>query len=208
LPHSETPIDRALGLIDPRPEKRQRCRELLIKEVNAITADPGALPSPKILKAELATAAKSLQSALRAIKKLPRTRQRVLLVPLPPVQGGSSLISLLQASKRTEVRLERFLDQLDYAAAVADKQAKSISVPRTGGRPNYQKQAAAEWALILLAAFSRRRPTLTAGGVFFELANTIYEAATDKRDVDLSRQCRTAYHDPRPQRRTDEQRRN
>ena len=128
-------------------------------------------------------------------------------MPQPPVQGRSPLINLLQTSKRTEVRLESLLDQLDYAAAVADKQSKSISVPRTGGRPNYRKQLAAEFALLLLVAFSRRRATLTAGGVFFELANTMYEAATDKRDVDLSRQCRTAYHDWRLQRRTDEQRR-
>jgi hypothetical protein len=208
LPQSGTPIDRAIGLIDPRRETRQRCRELLVKQVNAIAADPGALPSPKILKAELATAAKSLQSALRAIKKLPRTRQRGLLVPLPAVQVGFSLNNLLRISKRTELRLESLLDQLDYAAIAADRQSKNITVPRTGGRPNYQKQLSAELALMLLAAFSGRRVTLTAGGVFFELANTVYEAATGKREVDLSRQCRTAYHDWRRRHRTDEQRRN
>jgi hypothetical protein len=99
----------------------------------------------------------------------------------------------LYAPKRAELRLEIFLSDLEIAALRAELQSMQLKVPRSGGQPNYRKQNAAEFALVLLMQFGRKQPTLTPSGPFFSLASVLYEAVTGKKDANLERQCRVSH---------------
>jgi hypothetical protein len=112
--------------------------------------------------------AKSLQKALREIKKLPSHR------PLLPEHW------------------ENFLRDIDDAAKYAEGRAGRLVIPK--GSPDYQKQEAVEQAISLLCHFGKR-PTLTEGSDYLQLANTLYEAATGERDVDLYKLCRTVHRE-------------
>jgi hypothetical protein len=85
-----------------------------------------------------------------------------------------------------------FLEALDLASERALLQARKINVPRSGGKPNYFKEQAATYALVLLIQFGQKRPTLTAEGPFYRLAAVLHEIATGKTDVDLAGYCRKA----------------
>jgi hypothetical protein len=191
---NDTPVARALALIDPPADQRQRCCERLSLCVEDIARD--TLPiSAGEERTQLEDAAKALQKALKALKRLPLSRQHRLLPPIK--RAGSSaplrLQDLISDPVSENLRLAIFLNDLENVAIRADLQAVRRKVPRSGGRPNYRKQAAAEYALTLLLQFGRKRPTLTGGGPFFDLASVLYEAATGKPDIDLSRQCRAAH---------------
>lgn len=94
---------------------------------------------------------------------------------------------------------QMFLSKLEYIAINLEQQSQQLKVPRSGGRPDYRKQTAAEFALVI-AHYGRKHPTLTTGGPFLELASILYEAATGKRNVDLDRQCRTVHQQYFPRR--------
>jgi hypothetical protein len=200
---NDTPIGRALALIAPRADQEQRCRELLSQCVGdvASAAPPPALPVRTTTREQLVKTAATLGRAAAAVKKLPHSRQRQLLPPsiqlLPPSikRVGTApprLQDLISDPDSQDLRLSIFLNELEYAAIQADLQVMHLKVRRAGGVPNYRKQAAATWALLLLAHFGQR-PTLTADRPFYTLASVLYEAATGKPDIDISRQCRAVH---------------
>ena len=187
-----TPSERALVLISPPEDRLQECRRLLgdcIKEV--ASEKPPELQ--KKLRAQLALASKHFRAALKATQRLPRSR--LILLPPPFSKPVGSLADLLDATRSKQLTLhrQRFLDELGYVAKNLEQQSERLRVPRSGGHPNYRKQAAAEFAWALLALYGRKRPTLTTGGPYFDLASLLYEAGTGKEAIDLRRQCRAAF---------------
>ena len=87
---------------------------------------------------------------------------------------------------------EDFLKALD---AVADIK-KLPPVPRSGGKRDWRKVFAAEQALMFFLEFGTKPPTLTVGGAYTRFTNIFYEAGTGL-SVDLSAQCRAAFHNER-----------
>jgi hypothetical protein len=163
-----TPIERAMELIAPPADRERQCRRFLSNDIMEI-AEAGP-PTAKKSKEQLTAAAKALRAALEAVKAMPPFRRFLLL-------------ESLQAN---------FLDQLASAASTVALQATRQRVPRDGGRrtdARYRKQEAAWAAWVLLERYGQKRPTLTKDGPFPELASTLYEAATGKRDADLWHQC-------------------
>jgi hypothetical protein len=189
----ETPIDRALALIAPNKDREQKCREVLDFYIKVIAKDPPL--SPKNVRTQLAVVANMLRKALTAINQLPSTMQGNLLPPVHHHSADVSVQDLLQTSKNAELRLMIFLIELKYAATIAEIWSARMNVPRSGGRQDYRKQAAATYAHLLLKQFGRRPPTLTVGGDYFELASVLYEAVTGKDNVILSSQCLTAHRE-------------
>jgi hypothetical protein len=190
-----TPIERAMELIAPPADREQRCRERLSRYVEDIARDTLPICAGEE-RTQLEDAAKALQKALKALKRLPRERQRWLLPPIKRAGPGPlRLQDLISDPISEDLRLAIFLNELEYTAISAELQAMRRKVPRSGGRPDYRKQAAAMYALLLLVQFGRKRPTLTADGCFFNLASVLYEAATGKPDIDLSWHCQQVYRD-------------
>lgn len=191
---SDTPAARALALIAPPGDRQQWCREALGQYTKMI-ADANKPPATRETKAQLSATAKSLRVALETIKKLPRSEQRRLLPDRARSSERiktSSIMDLIADDGLTDLSLELFLNELALAAANAEIRSMRLRVPRSGGRPNYRKQAAAELALLLLVRFDRQ-PTLTPDGPFFNLASVLYEAATGRKDANLERQCRDSH---------------
>jgi hypothetical protein len=193
---SDTPSKRALALISAPEDRLQECQRFLGDCIKEITS--GKPPaSQKKLRAQLPLASKHFWAALKA---LPRSRLRLL----PPsfLKPANSIADLLDATRSKQMTLHRqmFLGKLEYIAINLEQQSQQLKVPRSGGRTDYRKQTAAEFALVLLAHYGRKHPTLTTGGPFLELASILYEAATGKRNVDLDRQCRTVHQQYFPRR--------
>jgi hypothetical protein len=110
----------------------------------------------------------------------------------------ASLISHRDVDRKlAAANLRVFLAELEYAARSTGLQAAQLKVPRSGGRSDYRKRTAAESAWILLA-LARKRPTLTPGGPFFELASLLYEAATGESGADLDKYCRAVHQEYSP----------
>jgi hypothetical protein len=195
---SEIMLKQALDLISPRSDKLDDCRAKITQSIKWIVDDSSG-PSPRQTKTRLTVAAKLFSDTADAFRALPRSRQHWLLLPQtsslpsPPLSVGSLYDLVFHAPQRAKLRVENFLRELEYASMQAKAQSKGIIVPRAGGRPNYRKQAAAWTAHLLMRQFGQKRPTLTVGGPFFHLASVLYEAATGEPDVDLSRQCRSAF---------------
>src|SRR5262245_57944839 len=59
----ESAVDRALALIGPPRAEKRRCREFLERFIKLIAAEADAPPSPRIVRAQLAEAAKALRLA-------------------------------------------------------------------------------------------------------------------------------------------------
>ena len=184
---NDTPVGRALALIAPSADREQQCRQFIVYFIGSIADSKPPVPGTR-KKAQLSAAAAASQRALEAIKKVPELK--CYLFP-----------------KRSELDVTIFLAQLECVALNAKWQSVSLTVPRSGGRPNYRKQAAAGCAFALLLEFNRKRPALTTGGPFFELASVLYEAVTGKPSIDLSSQCRAVHNRYLPRRAAAEQRR-
>lgn len=189
---SDTPSKRALALISPPEDRLQECQRFLgdcIKEI--ARGEPPA--SQKELRAQLALASTHFRAALKAAQRLPRSR--LMLLPPSSLKPARSIADLLDASRSKQLTLhrQRFLDELGYVAKSLEQQSEQLKVPRSGGRPNYRKQAAAVSAWALLKLYGREPPTLTTDGLYFELASILYEAGTGKKDIDLDRECRAAF---------------
>jgi hypothetical protein len=186
---NDGPVTRALALIAPSKDRQQQRREDLLRYIKAIANDPPRVP--RETRARLSLASKSLRTSLAAVRRLPRSQQSRLLPPLS--QSNSLMDLLLHAPRLAELRLEIFLSDLRIAALSAELQSMRLKVPRSGGQPNYRKQSAAEFALLLLIQFGRKQPTLTPSGPFFSLASVLYEAVTGEKDANLERQCRVSH---------------
>jgi hypothetical protein len=79
--------------------------------------------------------------------------------------------------------------ELETLVTAAREAAGNMDVK--GGMPrNYKKLAAAYWAHQLIKHYGSKRPTLTDGGSYYQLASVLYGAATGEHGVDLSRQCK------------------
>jgi hypothetical protein len=85
---------------------------------------------------------------------------------------------------------------LNKLAENLEKRLPHMRVRRTGRNVDPVKKRAAGAAYRLLEKYGTSRPTLTAGGPFFELSNLLYEAATGKR-AELDHQCEIIFRDVR-----------
>ena len=198
----ETPFEQALALISPPEDRLQECGRRLGEYIKDIT-HPEPQVSQKKLRAQLAHASKSFWAALKAASQLPRSRQGSLLPP-PQRDASVSLVSLVSGDnidrKLAAADLRLFLAQLEHAARSTGLQAAQLKVPRSGGRTDYRKRAAAISAWVLLILYGRKRPTLTPRRSFFELASLLYEAATGESGAELDKYCRAVHQEysPRP----------
>jgi len=75
---------------------------------------------------------------------------------------------------------------IDLAESVADR----IVVKKGSRGTDFTKLNAASSAHQLLTKFGQKPPTLTTDGPYYRLASSLYESATGKPCMDLSRQCR------------------
>jgi hypothetical protein len=108
---NDTPVARALTLIAPPADQRQRCRELFSQFVEGVASAAPPPVSPVRTREQLVKAATALEKAAAAVKKLPHSRQRQLL-PLR-LQG------LISDPVSQDLRLGIFLNELELAASSA-----------------------------------------------------------------------------------------
>jgi hypothetical protein len=112
--------------------------------------------SPRATKALLAKVAMALGTARAAINQLPHGIQRDLIPSRNHGPATSTLLlqDLIQAYEIRESSLAAFLNDLDFAAKRAELRSRRLIVPRSGGRPDYCKQSAADSALAQVATRS------------------------------------------------------
>jgi hypothetical protein len=188
---ADSPIERALAVIAPSKNQRDDCREdleLVIPEI----AD--TVPRRSITQSRQLTAvAESFRDTRRAIEKL-SLHDQILLLRKPPFQRFSRPTGPPDNMRKL---LAAFFHELNQLAAWAEEWSKFHKVPPSDRPKDYQRLEAAKVAHWLLFEFSAKRPSLTPGSDFLELASTLYEAATGKVDVDLRHQCRTVIAEQR-----------
>lgn len=134
---------------------------------------------------QFSTLADAVQNMSKAVKRLPLFYQELFLRQPPFQRQRPPGLAHLKSFH------ERFLNELNYAAAWAEEQSEFHKVPQSDRRRDYQKLAAAQGADWFLFEFGKKKPSLSPGSDFLELASTLYEAATEKVSVDLRWQCRT-----------------
>jgi hypothetical protein len=177
-------FSQALKLIGEPPERRHDCRCAVFDAIWEIKTSQ--VSTAKEVKGKLLDIAEFLEKAMRTMEELPES----VRLALPP---RTSLLEIIgrNDSIAADKRAGAFLITLDAAAHTAKRLAAKTRVRRTG-RAELAKQVAAESAWDLLERFGQERPTLTRGGTFPKLADTLYEDATGKAD-DLFEYCRAVY---------------
>lgn len=144
---------------------------------------------PATTSKQYAALAKSLRDLRRAIKNLPLAYQEPL--PHTALFNWPKRPAGIEGLKRY---LNEFYSEFDYMATWADEWSKRFKLSHADRRRDYQKLSAAQDAEQLLLEHGKK-VSLTPGSAFLELANTLYEAATGKVDIDLRWQCRTVIED-------------
>jgi hypothetical protein len=185
---AESPIDRAVALIEPPDGRQDNCRLQISDQVWQIQ---NTVPRRSITDSkQFAAAADSLRKAHKAVKKLSYYYQDRLLHKLPLERTPRP-----RGPEHIKPYFENLFNELSEAAVWLDEQSMLHKVPHSDRRRDYQKLYAAWSADWLLYAFSKKKISLTPDSDFLVLASTIYEAATGNADVDLRWQCRTVVAD-------------
>ena len=136
-------------------------------------------PSPGAMVRDFEQIVDALQKAKRLVSDLPPATKHVLAVMH---DGGSRNDNV------------GFIDELDGLISVAER-ARRIDVPHgskrfDGNRVTARKHGCALHARNVLLDFSRKKPALTKGGSFFELASIFWEIVSGEKVRDLSKYCK------------------
>ncbi len=192
-------INQALEIIKPNAAEKIWCRTNVVWSIRGVI-DAARIISSKEKRDKLADVAQSLRKIRSGIEK----NAPYLLIPLPlspiPMPFPPNALGKWRQEyekrekdlNRRRLLLESFLKELDRSLVRVDQLTKDARPKRSGGRKDNRKRDAAVNAFILLRAFGRKRPTLTVGGEFPRLADTLYKAATGK-NADLYSQCRALF---------------
>jgi hypothetical protein len=163
-------VERALALIEPKPDQREACAEEVCTHVallHMVVTDLANAPQPPAMKAvvhdKIEPVLRKLQAALAK----------------HPTHSHAFAVDLL------------FLAQLDRLIDAAKFVPQALVAPKPSRyKWDDAKGVAAKYADTLLRRFSAQRPTKYPGGAFYALASVLYEGATGERDVDLEKYCR------------------
>jgi hypothetical protein len=174
----------ALELIDPNPNQHNEVLEELAGAIIHVWNIPDRVPGPATDKQELREIASALRRAAAALDH--PFAVSVIVWDL------EEQVRKYVAREPTEDRVRSLRKQLIEIAESAESHSRRTQV-RKGPQQNGKKLWAAFFAYHLLERHGVK-PTLSAEGVFFQLAATLYEGATGIANVDLSRACRLIFH--------------
>jgi hypothetical protein len=174
----------ALELIGPNPNQYNEVLEELADAITQVWNIPDRVPGPATDKRELREIASALRRAAAALDH----SFAVAVI----VWDLEEQVDEYVAREPTEDRVRSLRKQLIEIAESAESHSRRIQV-RKGPQQNGKKLWAAYFAYYLLEHHGAK-PTLSAEGVFFQLAATLYEGATGIANVDLSRACRLIFH--------------
>jgi hypothetical protein len=172
-------VDRCLELIKPAADKEEHCR--LSVYFGIISCAPPLIPNLRYEEGETKKRTKDRARFGKTLRKA-----SAMLVGPGPAQWGLSGDEL---HERVAV-----CRKLDAWAARAEEMVTTCCVPSGAIPIDRAKLTAASNAFRLIKDFSGARPTLTAGGPFYELASTLYEGGTGNVMADLSWYCRKIFH--------------
>jgi hypothetical protein len=161
----ESPIDRALNVIKPPPDRWDACRqeiETFIAMLRDLDAVIKGLWSPAKVKQGFGRVAKAVEKAVYEARKMPAFQLRYL-----------------------EDYVPRWKEDAKYVKSLAE----STKVPPGSRVWDDVKASCATLAEIYLLEYGHK-PTRTEGGAFYTLASILYEAVTGKEE-DLSQYCRS-----------------
>jgi hypothetical protein len=115
---------------------------------------------------------------------------------------AEALVVAVRQLEETRCRHFLFLRLSAFDAAKVLEELKTLVVAAVdvannihlhGSMPvNMSKLTAATLAKSLIEIHGSKRPTLTIGGPYYELASVLHGAATGEHEADLSRQCKRA----------------
>jgi len=180
--------------INPQPEDRARCFEIVTKCLGAFRGieEKASLfakfqGSPKQLAKRFAKISDSLRRAQVDLYEF------VFICEINQLKGGPFVSPHPDDSLK---KLDQTVTLLELCADTAEEYARTfqhIEGP-PGPTPDGAKTACAIIACQLLECFGGR-VTLTAEGPYCRLAAQFYEGLTGTRDRDLERQCRWVFHE-------------
>jgi hypothetical protein len=166
-------VERALALIDPKPDQSEACAEEVRTHVallRMVATDLASVPKPYAVKLALDEKRK-IGAALRRLQAVIRS-------------DAFAVDLLFKTSGMTVEAQQTFLAQLERLADAAEFASQALVVRRPSRHEwNNTKVITARYADKLLRAFGTRRPTKSAG---IALASLLYEEATGKESGEFS----------------------
>jgi hypothetical protein len=185
-------VARCLALIGPNRDKEKTCRADVVGSINWLilihtNPTPVRWTSPISEKRQLIELFKALDTTTGILKKLD-----LWYILFKPFWRESSFdfgedANIPEVSRR---EYDEFCDVLSSIKAQAKHLTDNTVFHKGGAVIDRLKLSAAGKAFHLLKDFGTKFPTRTIGGQYYELASTLYEAATDKVGLDLSRSCK------------------
>jgi hypothetical protein len=182
-------VTRCLELIRPVPEKERACRADIVASIDwlkLMRASPtevrwGALSAEHRQLLKLVNALRTATKILKEIDCWAVLFKKFWHPPEPDFP---------RAPVVDRIEYDQFCDTLESIRAQAKKTADNLQIHRGGPVLDLIKLNAAGNSFHLLKDFGAVPPTQTIGGHFYELASTLYEAATGKVGLDLSHSCK------------------
>lgn len=166
----DSTIKRAMELVDPSPELKSKCREKVKLMVAFLHADHFARPTPRgEIKKQCRQIVVGLRKTRAALKRLSE-------------QSRTWLLSCLEDPEFFVLGLNLVMGQAE--------QGEIYLAGKKGRHQAVDKLNAAAFSFQLIREFGKAAPTLTTNGPYFELASTLYEAATTIPNCDLTAYCR------------------
>jgi hypothetical protein len=170
---ADATINRAIELVAPRPALRSKCHEKVRLMVAFLHADHFSRPTPKgEIKRQFRQVASGLKGAKAALKRVSKESREWLL----------------SCTDQPEL----FVLNLNLVIEQAKSGVKYLGSKR-GRHQEIDKLNAAAFSFQLIREFGAAAPTLTTKGPYYELASTLYEAATSIPSCNLETYCRAYF---------------